>query len=68
MTRLRDAALADATAGWWRVVDKPSSLTPGGRAARGVEVVWSNRPLAVQLDLLDHHPTVPSALPQEATS
>ncbi len=41
-------------AGWWRAeraVDKPSSLTSGGRAARGVEVVWSNRPLAAQLQL-----------------
>jgi DNA adenine methylase len=44
----------DLYAGWWRVersVDKPSSLTPGGRAARGVEVIWSNRPLRQQLSL-----------------
>lgn len=44
----------DLYAGWWRLeraVDKPSSLTSGGRAARGVEVVWSNRPLAAQLQL-----------------
>jgi DNA adenine methylase len=49
------AELYDA-AGWWRVeraVDKPSSLVSGGRAARGVEVVWSNRPLAAQLGLLE---------------
>ncbi len=42
-------------AGWWHVerpVDKPSSLTSGRRAARGVEVVWSNRPLAAQLQLV----------------
>jgi DNA adenine methylase len=61
-------------AGWWRVerlVDKPSSLVSGGRATHAVEVVWSNRPLAVQLDLLDHHRagTVPTDIPQqEATS
>lgn len=43
-------------AGWWRVeraVDKPTSLTSGGRAARAIEAVWSNRPLAAQLGLLD---------------
>jgi DNA adenine methylase len=61
-------------AGWWRLermVDKPSSLTSGGRATHATEVVWSNRPLAVQLDLLDHHRTgtVPIDIPQqEATS
>jgi DNA adenine methylase len=61
-------------AGWWRlqcVVDKPSSLVSGGRAVRAVEVVWSDRPLAVQLDLLDHQRTgtVPTDIPQqEATS
>jgi DNA adenine methylase len=41
-------------AGWWRVerqVDKPSSLTSGGRAAHAVEAVWSNRPLHQQLQL-----------------
>ncbi len=41
-------------AGWWRVertVDKPSSLTSGGRAVRAIEVVWSNRPLRQQLAL-----------------
>jgi hypothetical protein len=41
-------------AGWWCVeceVDKPSSLTPGGRAAHAVEAVWSNRPLHQQLQL-----------------
>ena len=41
-------------AGWWRVertVDKPSSLTSGGRATRAVEAVWSNRPLHQQLQL-----------------
>jgi hypothetical protein len=41
-------------AGWWRVeraVDKPSSLTPGGRAVHAVEAVWSNRPLRQQLAL-----------------
>ena len=39
-------------AGWWRVerlVDKPSSLTSGGRATHAMEVVWSNRPLSQQL-------------------
>jgi DNA adenine methylase len=44
----------DLYAGWWRIehlVDKPSSLTSGGRAARGVEVIWSNRPLRQQLRL-----------------
>jgi DNA adenine methylase len=44
----------DLYAGWWRVerpVDKPSSLTSGGRAAHAVEVVWSNRPLRQQLQL-----------------
>jgi DNA adenine methylase len=49
----------DLYAGWWRierVVDKPSSLTSGGRAARGVEVIWSNRPLRQQLHLLDGQP------------
>jgi DNA adenine methylase len=47
------AELYDA-AGWWRVerlVDKPSSLTAGGRAVRAVEAVWSNRPLHQQLAL-----------------
>jgi DNA adenine methylase len=41
-------------AGWWRAeraVDKPSSLTSGGRAARAVEAIWSNRPLRQQLQL-----------------
>jgi DNA adenine methylase len=41
-------------AGWWRLeraVDKPSSLTAGGRAAHAAEVIWSNRPLAAQLQL-----------------
>ena len=41
---------------WWRLeraVDKPSSLTSGGRAVRAVEAVWSNRPLAAQPTLLD---------------
>jgi DNA adenine methylase len=44
----------DLYAGWWRIerpVDKPSSLTSGGRAARGVEVIWANRPLRQQLCL-----------------
>jgi DNA adenine methylase len=48
------ALYEDLYAGWWRVerpVDKPSSLTSGGRAARGVEVIWSNRPLRQQLRL-----------------
>ncbi len=47
------AELYDA-AGWWRVerqVDKPSSLTSGGRATHAVEAVWSNRPLRQQLAL-----------------
>ena len=60
-------------AGWWRLqrtVDKPSSLVSGGHATQAVEVVWSNRPLAIQLDLLDHRTgTVPIDIPpQEATS
>jgi DNA adenine methylase len=44
----------DLYAGWWRVdrpVDKPSSLTSGGRAGHGVEVIWANRPLHQQLQL-----------------
>jgi DNA adenine methylase len=44
----------DLYAGWWRVeraVDKPSSLTSGGRATHAVEAVWSNRPLRQQLQL-----------------
>jgi len=48
------ALYEDLYAGWWRVeheVDKPSSLTSGGRATRGVEVIWSNRPLCQQLRL-----------------
>ncbi len=43
-------------AGWWRVerkVDKPSSLTSGGRATHAIEAVWSNRPLHQQLQLAD---------------
>ncbi len=55
-------------AGWWRVeraVDKPSSLTSGGRAARAVEVVWSNRPLRQQLALAA--PAEPGPTPQGAT-
>jgi DNA adenine methylase len=48
------ALYAELYAGWWRIertVDKPSSLTSGGRAARGTEVIWSNRPLRQQLRL-----------------
>jgi DNA adenine methylase len=48
------ALYAELYAGWWRIqrtVDKPSSLTSGGRAAHSTEVVWSNRPLAGQLRL-----------------
>ena len=55
-------------AGWWRVeraVDKPSSLTSGGRAARATEVVWSNRPLRQQLALAA--PAEPGPTPQGAT-
>jgi DNA adenine methylase len=54
--------------GWWRVerpVDKPSSLTSGGRAARATEVIWSNRPLRQQLQL--HTPPTHSPTPQGAT-
>jgi len=54
----------DLYAGWWRVerpVDKPSSLVSGGRAARGVEVIWSNRPLRQQLQL-DHPPAAGSTV------
>jgi len=55
-------------AGWWRIqrtVDKPSSLTSGGRAAHAVEVIWSNRPLRQQLQL--HPPPTHSPIPQGAT-
>jgi DNA adenine methylase len=41
-------------AGWWRVertVLRPTSNTSGGRGAVAVEVVWSNRPQACQLEL-----------------
>ncbi len=44
----------DLYAGWCRLerqVDKPSSLTSGGRAAHATEVIWSNRPLRQQLRL-----------------
>jgi DNA adenine methylase len=54
----------DLYAGWWRVerpVDKPSSLVSGGRAAGGVEVIWSNRPLRQQLQL-DHPPAAGSTV------
>jgi hypothetical protein len=48
------ALYEDLYACWWpieRPADKPSSLTSGGHAARGVEVIWSNRPLRQQLRL-----------------
>jgi len=41
-------------AGWWRVerrVLRPTSNVSGGRGATATEVIWSNRPLAAQLDL-----------------
>ena len=41
-------------AGWYRVeqtVQRPTSNTAGGRGSVAVEVVWSNRPLATQLEL-----------------
>jgi D12 class N6 adenine-specific DNA methyltransferase len=60
-TELYDAA------GRWRLerpVHKPSSLTSGGRAARGVEVIWSNRPLREQLPLA--HPTEAGSIEQGA--
>jgi DNA adenine methylase len=48
--------------GWWRadrVVTRPTSNVSGGRGARAVEVVWSNRPLAAQARLLDQEATGP---------
>jgi DNA adenine methylase len=42
-------------ADWWRVeqrVQRPTSNQRGRTGAAGVEVVWSNRPLPVQEDLL----------------
>jgi DNA adenine methylase len=51
-------------AGWWRTertVDKPSSLTSGGRATRATEAVWSNRPLRQQLALAAPTEPGPSA-------
>jgi DNA adenine methylase len=46
--------------GWWRtdrVITRPTSNTSGGRGARAVEAVWSNRPLASQTRLLDQEVT-----------
>jgi DNA adenine methylase len=40
--------------GWWRLersVQRPTSNVSGGRGAVAVEVLWSNRPLAAQLEL-----------------
>jgi DNA adenine methylase len=40
--------------GWWRMersVHRPTSNVSGGRGAVAVEVLWSNRPLAAQLQL-----------------
>ncbi len=48
--------------GWWRterVVTRPTSNVSGGRSARAVEAVWSNRPLASQPRLLDQVATAP---------
>jgi DNA adenine methylase len=48
--------------GWWRtdqVITRPTSNVSGGRAARAVEAVWSNRPLASQGRLLDQEATAP---------
>ncbi len=42
-----------------RVVTRPTSNVAGGRGARAVEAVWSNRPLAVQARLLDQEATAP---------
>jgi DNA adenine methylase len=38
--------------GWWRLertVHRPTSNVSGGRGAVAVEIIWSNRPLAAQL-------------------
>jgi DNA adenine methylase len=46
---------AELYGGWWRLertVQRPTSNVSGGRGAVAVEVVWSNRPLATQLDLV----------------
>jgi DNA adenine methylase len=40
--------------GWWRAdrtITRPTSNSSGGRGALAVESVWSNRPLASQLEL-----------------
>ena len=45
---------AELYEGWWRLertVQRPTSNVSGGRGAAAVEVVWSNRPLAAQLEL-----------------
>ena len=46
--------MTTAHAGWWRrerTVQRPTSNISGGRGVVATEVLWSNRPLALQARL-----------------
>jgi hypothetical protein len=48
--------MTTAHAGWWRLertLQRPTSNVSGGRGAVATEVLWSNRPLAHQVRLLE---------------